>query len=150
MMASKGNGLGNKSIRKRVAIENSSGEPTDLSSQKFSKGALIPYTYDWYDSQLEAKYLGDEYVNDGWCAKNILTFHARIQTLGLQYVFTDQGDGHTSRSVPLDSQCYVHASNGPAFQELIDDDYAMTDEEDGSAEDEFDVTKTRDNASDEA
>lgn len=49
---------------------------------------------------------------------------------------------------PLKNNDMYMCRMGPIFQEPIDDDDGMTDEEDGSNKDEFEATSTRDNASD--
>lgn len=42
-------GSGTKIIQKRVPIDNSSIEQTNLPPQKFGKGDVMPYLDDWYD-----------------------------------------------------------------------------------------------------
>ncbi|KAH0652424.1 hypothetical protein KY289_030102 [Solanum tuberosum] len=54
------------------------------------------YGKDWYDSQQESKYLGDEYVHEGRLRQEFPNILIYINALGLQYVFMDQGECNLS------------------------------------------------------
>jgi hypothetical protein len=47
---------------------------------------------DWFESQKEAKYMGDEYVNEGRLQAEFPRIHEMVYNLGLQFIFEDQGE----------------------------------------------------------
>ncbi|KAH0709064.1 hypothetical protein KY284_010491 [Solanum tuberosum] len=99
-MAPKGknvaSGSGTKRSRKGAVAGSSSREPNDLPPQKFGGQAVMQYGKDWYECQQESKYLGDEYIDEGRLRQEFPNILAKINALGLQYVFMDQGEFNLS------------------------------------------------------
>ena len=78
--------LGIKRSRKGVAARSSCQEDPNLPPLKFDEQAVIQYVTDWYKDHKESKYLGDEYVEEDKLCREFPKIHAKISTLGLQYV----------------------------------------------------------------
>lgn len=54
------------------------------------------YDMDQYKNQHESKYLGDYYVDEERLGREFPNVDAKINTLGLQYLFVNQGDCNLS------------------------------------------------------
>ncbi|KAG5611527.1 hypothetical protein H5410_022808 [Solanum commersonii] len=84
-------GLGTKRSRKGAGTGSSSREPNNL-PPKIWRASCLHYGKNWYECQQESKYLGDEYIDEGRLRQEFPNILAKINALGLQYVFMDQGE----------------------------------------------------------
>ncbi|KAH0761116.1 hypothetical protein KY290_017189 [Solanum tuberosum] len=83
------NVAGSKRSRKGEAFGSSSGrEPV----QKFSKKAVERYGWDWFACQQEAKYMGDEFVNEVRLQSQFPDIYQTVNDLGLRFIFENLGD----------------------------------------------------------
>ncbi|KAG5572909.1 hypothetical protein H5410_062675 [Solanum commersonii] len=82
-------GAGSKRSRKGDVFSSSSSQTP---SQKFGKQAVEQYSKEWFECQKEAKYLGDEYVNEVRLQVEFPIIHEIVCNLGLHYVFENEGD----------------------------------------------------------
>uniref|UniRef100_M1DJE3 Putative plant transposon protein domain-containing protein n=1 Tax=Solanum tuberosum TaxID=4113 RepID=M1DJE3_SOLTU len=76
---------------------NIKGEASDSSSsqepfQKFGKKVVERYGHEWFECQKEAKYLGDEYVNEVRLQTQFPVIYNTINALGLRFMFENPGD----------------------------------------------------------
>ncbi|KAG5611167.1 hypothetical protein H5410_022448 [Solanum commersonii] len=82
-------GAGSKRNRKGEAVGSSSSrEPF----QKFGNKVVERYGHKWFECQKEAKYLGDEHVNEVRLQTLFPVIYHTVNALGLRFMFEDQGD----------------------------------------------------------
>ncbi|KAH0679034.1 hypothetical protein KY284_020119 [Solanum tuberosum] len=83
------NVAGSKRSRKGEASGSSSGrEPI----QKFDKKVVERYGWDWFSCQQEAKYIGDEFVNEVRLQSQFPDIYQTVNDLGLRFIFENPGD----------------------------------------------------------
>ncbi|KAH0655820.1 hypothetical protein KY285_030702 [Solanum tuberosum] len=121
-MAPKGknvaSGSGNKRSRKGAAVGSSSREPNNLPPQKFGGPAVMHYRKDWYECQQESKYLGDEYVNEGRLRQEFPNILAKINALGLQYIFMDQALNEILGTPNCDNADFLAMIERPPYRDI--------------------------------
>ncbi|KAG5592452.1 hypothetical protein H5410_042966 [Solanum commersonii] len=80
---------GSKRSHKGKAAGYSSGrEPV----QKFGKNTVERYSWEWFKCQKEAKYMGDEYVNEVRLLSLLLDIYRTVNELGLRFIYGNLWD----------------------------------------------------------
>ncbi|KAH0644731.1 hypothetical protein KY284_032615 [Solanum tuberosum] len=62
------------------------------SVQKFGKKAVQRYGWEWFACQQEAKYMGDEFVNEVRLQSQFPDIYQTVNELGLRFIFENLGD----------------------------------------------------------
>uniref|UniRef100_M1E149 Putative plant transposon protein domain-containing protein n=1 Tax=Solanum tuberosum TaxID=4113 RepID=M1E149_SOLTU len=83
------NVAGSKRNRKGESSGSSSGRET---VQKFGKKAMERYGWEWFESQREVKYMGDEFVNEVRLQSQFPNIYRTVHELGLRFIFDNRGD----------------------------------------------------------
>ncbi|KAH0709561.1 hypothetical protein KY284_010988 [Solanum tuberosum] len=86
------NVAGSKQSRKGEASGSRNREPV----QKFGKKAVERYGWTWFDCQREAKYMGDEYVDEVRLQSQFPVIYRIVVELGLRFIFYHPGDCNLS------------------------------------------------------
>ncbi|KAG5611166.1 hypothetical protein H5410_022447 [Solanum commersonii] len=83
--------------------------------QKFGKKVAERYGHEWFECQKEAKYLGDEYVNEVRLQTQFPIIYNTVNALGLRFMFEDQGDCNLT----LGQEFYANWNTETRFNKTI-------------------------------